>query len=114
MLVRRSLQFGALDIALLCNCHNFVTHARRVIQKRYHIATVWTYFPHTGEAYFFQNRQHDTCSGSNNPHISQEGNKCLNYVKSIRKGNKNYGQFSTLRSARASAAATGSMASATI
>ena len=40
--------------------------------------------------------------------------KSQHIVKSIRKGNKNYGQSSTLRPARASAAATGSMASATI
>src|SRR5205807_7348382 len=47
LLVRRSLRFGALDIASLCKCHNFVTDAHKAIQKRYRIATVWRYFPHS-------------------------------------------------------------------
>src|SRR5205085_8265236 len=78
-LVRRSLRFGALDIALLCNCHNFVTDAT----KPYKSATVLLQFGN-----IFPTPERHTSFRTYNvmhvleaiiPYAYQEGNKCLNY-----------------------------------
>ena len=47
--------------------HPFVTDARQALQNRYRIVTVWTSFPHTPEAYCFQNRPPAACSESHHP-----------------------------------------------